>query len=125
MLGWMRAMAWAGAVLLAGCAGMPGFGGPAGNARFAALRGSCGPAVDYGGETQSVDSALYDAYVAYRHGSLTQADFCAFENDIASHYRMRAAGGPDAQRAWAEYFNAARVKALSRRAAVDPTLRGG
>ncbi len=125
MRGWLTAVAWTGAALLAGCAGMPGFGGPAGNARFTALQASCGPATDYDGEAQSVYLTLYDAYVAYRHGGLTQAGYCAFQNDIAAHYRVRAGAGPDAQRAWAEYFNAQRVKALDWRAPVDPTLRGG
>ena len=59
------------------------------------------------------------------HGKLAQADYCAFENGIATHYRMRMTGGPDAQRAWADYFNAQRVQAIDWRAQVDPTLRGG
>lgn len=125
MRGWMTVMAWAGAALLAGCAVFPGLRGPAGSSGFAALRASCGPATDYGADAQSVDSTLFDAYVAYRHGKLTQAGYCAFENDIAAHYRMRTAGGPDAQRAWADYFLAQRVRALDWRAPVDPTLRGG
>ena len=120
MRGWMTAAVCAGAVWLTGCAGVL----PSG-ARFATLRAGCGAdaaGTDYGADAQSVYSTLYDAYVAYRHRRLSQADYCAFENDIASHYRGRAA---DAQGAWAEYFNAQRVKAIDWRAQVDPTLRGG
>lgn len=113
------------AALAAGCANVPGLGGASGSSRFAALQTTCGAGTDYGADTQSVYSALFDAYVAYRHGKLTQADYCAFENGIAAHYRMRTSGGPDAQRVWAEYFNAQRVQAIDWRAQVDPTLRGG
>ena len=70
-------------------------------------------------------SALFDAYVAYRHGSLTKADFCAFQSDDRAHYRARAASGPRCTERVGEYFNAQRAKALSWRAPVDPTLRGG
>ncbi|MGN6315837.1 hypothetical protein [Trinickia sp.] len=122
MRAWMAGMACMGAMLVAACAGLPG---TAGGQRFEALQASCGPATDYGADTQSVYGTLYDAYVAYRHGGLAQADYCAFENDIARHYRARSGGGPDAQRAWAEYFNAQRARAIDWRAAVDPTLRGG
>jgi hypothetical protein len=111
-----------GAMLVAACAGLPG---TAGRLRFEALQASCGPATDYGADAQSVYGTLYDAYVAYRHGRLAQADYCAFENDIARHYRARSGGSPDAKRAWAEYFNAQRVRAIDWRAAVDPMLRGG
>ena len=121
MRGWMTAAACAGAVLVSGCAGV--FGGGQG---FAALQASCGAQqVDYGADAQSVYATLFDAYVAYRHGRLSPAQYCAFDNDIASHYRMRSTGGPDAQRAWAGYFNAQRVKAIDWRAQADPTLRGG
>jgi hypothetical protein len=120
MRGWMTAAACAGAVLASGCAGVFGSG-----QSFAALQASCGARVDYGADAQSVYATLFDAYVAYRHGRLSAADYCAFDNGIASRYRMRSAGGPDAQRAWADYFNAQRVKALDWRAPVDPTLRGG
>ncbi|PMS21319.1 hypothetical protein C0Z18_08210 [Trinickia dabaoshanensis] len=125
MRGWMTAAVCAGAVWLTGC----GCAGvlPSG-ASFATLRAGCGAdaaGTDYGADAQSVYSTLFDAYVAYRHRRLSQADYCAFESDIASHYRGRAAGGPDAQAAWAGYFNAQRVKAIDWRAQVDPTLRGG
>lgn len=122
--GWTAA-ALTGAVLLAGCAGMPGLGGAAGASRFAALQTMCGAQTDYGAHAQSVYATLFDAYVAYRHGKLPQSEYCAFEEGIAEHYRMRAGGGADAQRAWAQYFNAQRVKAIDWRAQVDPTLRGG
>ncbi len=120
MRGWMTAAVCAGTMWLTGCAGLL----PSGSS-FATLQSGCGADTDYGADAQSVYSTLTDAYVAYRHGRLSQADYCAFERDIASHYRMRAAGGPDAQRAWAEYFNAQRVKAIDWRAPIDPTLRGG
>ena len=117
---WMTAAACAGTVLVTGCVAVFG-GGQA----FAPLQASCGAPVDYGADAQSVYGTLFDAYVAYRHGRLSSAEYCAFDRDIANHYRMRAAGGPDAQRAWAEYFNAQRVKAIDWRAQIDPTLRGG
>ena len=120
MRGWMMAAACAGAVLVTGCVGV--FGG---GERFAQMRASCGAGLDYGVDAPSVRATLFDAYVAYRHGRLSAAEYCAFDRDIANHYRMRAAGGPDAQRAWADYFNAQRVKAIDWRAQVDPTLRGG
>ncbi len=120
MRGWMRAAACAGTVLVSGCVGV--FGG---GQSFATLQASCGAQVDYGADAQSVEATLFDAYVAYRHRRLSPAEYCSFENDIASHYRMRSAGGPDAQRAWAAYFNAQRVKAIDWRAQADPTLRGG
>jgi hypothetical protein len=115
-------------VLASGCAAV--FGG---GQRFAALQSSCGAATDYGADAQAVYSTLFDAYVAYRHGRLSQAQYCAFAKDIATHYDRRTNGGPgktaatepDAPRAWAEYFNAQRVKAIDWRAQVDPTLRGG
>lgn len=120
MRGRMTAALCAGTIWLTGCAGVL----PSGSS-FAALQAGCGADTDYGMDAQSVYSTLTDAYVAYRHGRLSQADYCAFERDIASRYRMREAGGPDAQRAWAEYFNAQRVKAIDWRAPIDPTLRGG
>ncbi|CAB3694436.1 hypothetical protein [Trinickia soli] len=129
MRGWAMGAAYAvalgGMALAAGCAQWPGLGGASGSSRFAALQTMCGAETDYGADAQSVYSALFDAYVAYRHGKLAQADYCAFENGIATHYRMRMTGGPDAQRAWADYFNAQRVQAIDWRAQVDPTLRGG
>jgi hypothetical protein len=120
MRGWKWAAVCAGTVALTACAGLlPG------GSSFATLRAGCGAETDYGADGQAVYSTLFDAYVAYRHRRLSQADYCAFEGDIASHYRMRTAGGSDAQGAWAEYLNAQRVKAIDWRAAVDPTLRGG
>ena len=120
MRGWMTAAACAGAVFVSGCAGV--FGGGQG---FGALQASCGAQADYGADAQPVYATLFDAYVAYRHGRLSPAEYCAFDNDIANHYRARGAGGPDAQRAWADYFNAQRARAIDWRAQVDPTLRGG
>ncbi|MDG0023395.1 hypothetical protein [Trinickia sp. Y13] len=123
--GWSAATLAAGAVLLAGCTVMPELSGAAGASRFAALQTMCGAQIDYGADAQSVYATLFDAYVAYRHGKLAQSDYCAFEAGIAEHYRLRAGGGADAQRAWVQYFNAQRVRAIDWRAQVDPTLRGG
>ncbi|MGN6666014.1 MAG: hypothetical protein ACTHKH_03455 [Trinickia sp.] len=117
---WITAVACAGTVLVSGCASV--FGG---GRSFSALQASCQAQTDYGADAQAVHSTLVDAYVAYRHGRVSQADYCGFARDIESHYRARTAGGPDAARAWAEYFNAQRVKAIDWRAQVDPTLRGG
>ncbi|WP_206954246.1 hypothetical protein [Trinickia acidisoli] len=121
MRGWMTAVACVGTMLVSGCVGVF-----AGTPSFSALQATCGGAQpDYGADAQPVYSALFDAYVAHRHGRLSQGDYCGFESDIASHYRAREAGGPDAKRVWAEYFNAQRAKAIGWRAQVDPTLRGG
>lgn len=85
MRGGRTAAACAGAVLVSGCAGM--FGG---GQHFSALRASCQAATDYGADEQSVNATLADAYVAYRHGRVSQADYCTFATDIASHYRIRS-----------------------------------
>ena len=124
MRGWQMAAACAGTVIVTGCAAVFGSG-----QSFSALQTSCGAATDYGTDAQAVYSTLFDAYVAYRHGRVSRAQYCAFDNDIASHYRMRtnasSAAEPEASHAWADYFNAQRVKAIDWRAQVDPTLRGG
>lgn len=125
MRGWMTTAVLAGAALVGGCGGMPGLQGAAGSSRFAQLQSACGAATDFGDDAQPVYSALFDAYVAVRHGKLAQADYCAFEQGLADHYRSFKTGGPDAQRAWADYLNAQRVKAIDWRVQVDPTLRGG
>lgn len=108
-------------VLLGGCAGVIGLGAPS----LSALEQTCGTQADFGADTQSVYSAYFDAYVAYRHGRLPQPAYCAFQSSIAERHAALAAGGPDARAQWADFFNDARAKALSWRAAVDPSLRGG
>jgi hypothetical protein len=107
------------AVLLTGCAGWGGFNAPS----LSALEQVCGAPSDYGAETATVYPALLDAYVAYRHGRLSQSDYCGFQASIAREHAALAAGG-SAKAGWADFINDARAKALSWRAAVDPTLRG-
>ena len=108
------------AALLAGCAGWGGFNAPS----LGALQQVCGAPSDYGAETATVYPALLDAYVAYRHGRLSQGDYCGFQTSIAREHAALAAGGSAASAGWADFINDARAKALSWRAAVDPTLRG-
>ncbi len=121
----MRGFEWCAAVaavaLMAGCAGMVGFGAPP----LSALEAQCGARTDYGADAPAVYSALLDAYVGYRHRRVTQADYCAFQASIAKEHAALVAGGPTARPAWAEFFNAARVQAIDWRAAADPSLRGG
>ncbi|SAK44793.1 hypothetical protein AWB77_00754 [Caballeronia fortuita] len=116
-----------GAALLAGCVGTPSLDGTLGAPSFDALQGMCGASpVDYGADAQSVYSAFYDAYVAERRGGLSRERFCAFQTSIAEQYRAyRANPGPEARSAWANFFLDQRARALSWRAAVDPTLRAG
>ncbi|SAK39298.1 hypothetical protein AWB79_00082 [Caballeronia hypogeia] len=116
-----------GAALLAGCVGTPSLDGTARAPSFSALQGMCGASpVDYGADAQSVYSAFYDAYVAERRGGLSKERFCAFQVVIAERYRAyRANPGPETQSAWANFFLDQRARALSWRAAVDPTLRAG
>ncbi len=124
MRNWMAAGALA---LLAGCVGTPPLTGGWGAPSFAVLQTQCGGAeADYGADAQPVYSALYDAWVAKRHGGLTGAQFCAFGRELAArHAALGARDDAAARGAWADYFNGERAKALSWRAAVDPTLRGG
>lgn len=121
----MRGFGWCGALaavaLVTGCAGMMGFGAPP----LSALQAQCDARADYGADAPAVYSALLDAYVGYRHRRITQADFCSFQASIAEQHATLVAGGPTARPAWAEFFNAARVKAIDWRAAVDSSLRGG
>jgi hypothetical protein len=114
------------AAVLAGCVGTPGLNGGWGAPSFAALQEMCGaqPA-DYGEDAQPVYSAFFDAYVASRHGRISKPDFCAFQAGIAQQYATLGAGGGAARSQWAVFFNEQRAKALSWRAAVDPTLRSG
>ena len=113
------------AAVLAGCVGTPSVNGGFGAPSLAALQEMCGaqPA-NYGDDAQPVYSALYDAYVASRHGRISKPDFCSFQTAIARQYAALGAGGPSTRGQWASFFNEQRARALSWRAAVDPTLRG-
>ncbi|MGU7772352.1 hypothetical protein ACV229_19535 [Burkholderia sp. MR1-5-21] len=118
----MRIGIWAGAlaVMLAGCVGMPPLGG---RPSLSDLQASCGgTARDWGADAQPVYSAMYDAYVAKRYRGLSEPNYCAFVNELSARY---AAPDAPARAGWVAYFNDARAKAVSWRAAVDPTLRGG
>ncbi|SAK70852.1 hypothetical protein [Caballeronia ptereochthonis] len=116
-----------GAALLAGCVGTPSLQGSMGAPSFNALQEMCGTSpVDYGADAQSVYSTFFDAYVAERRGGLSKERFCAFQAAIAERHRAYQANpGPDSQSEWANFFLDQRARALSWRAAVDPTLRAG
>jgi hypothetical protein len=117
---WLIAGALAG---LAGCTALPPLGGSWRAPSLADLQTSCGgTARDWGADAQPVYSALYDAYVAKRRRGLSETNYCAFVNELSAQY---ATPGAPNRAAWVGYFNAARAQALSWRAAVDPTLRGG
>ena len=129
----MRGLAVIGATVLmtgvvgmtAGCANTSGLVGGWRAPAFADLQQMCGAGQrDYGADTHAVYSAVYDAYVANRHGKLTQDQFCGFQAGLAQHY---SAPGGDAQarNAWITYLNAQRAQAVTWRASADPTLRGG
>jgi hypothetical protein len=109
------------ALLAGGCVGVVGLGAPP----LSALEAQCGAQTDYGPDAPAVYSALLDAYVAYRHGRITQSDYCAFQTSIARQHAALISGGPAARSAWANFFNEARVTAIEWREAVDPSLRGG
>jgi hypothetical protein len=115
------------AAMLSGCVGTPSLNGTLGAPSFDALQQMCGTAaVDYGADAQSVYSAFYDAYVAQRHGALPKDRYCAFQASIASRYgAFKANPTAQAQSEWANFFLDQRSQALSWRAGVDPTLRGG
>lgn len=116
-----------GVALLAGCVSTPGLDGSLGAPSFSALQDMCGAEPgDYGADAQSVYSAFFDAYVAERRGGLSRERFCAFQAGIGERYRAwKANPGPESQSAWATFFLDQRARALSWRAAVDPTLRAG
>lgn len=113
--------------VLTACVGTPSLSGTWGAPSFADLQTMCGTRqVDYGNDAQSVYSTLFDAYVASKRGGLSKDDFCAFQTSIAERYQAQGASSdPQARNQWVEFFNAQRVKAMSWRAAVDPTLRAG
>jgi len=119
--------ATAAAMALAACVGTPSLNGTMGAPSFADLQAMCGaqPA-DYGSDAQSVYATLFDAYVANKRGGLSKPDYCAFQASIAQHYAAQGASSdPQARNEWVQFFNAQRVRALTWRAAVDPTLRSG
>ncbi|HEF4735510.1 hypothetical protein [Burkholderia multivorans] len=112
------------AVVLAACSvGTPPLSGNWRAPSFVDLQTACGgTARDWGADAQPVYSALYDAYVAKRYRGLSQANYCAFVNELSAHYAAPDAPG---RAGWIAYLNGARAQAVSWRAAVDPTLRGG
>ncbi|SRR5258706_11012918 len=115
------------AALLAGCVSTPSLTGTMGAPSFAALQEMCGAqTIDYGGDAQSVYSTLFDAYVANRHGKVSRDDYCAFQSSLAQRYAAQGrSGDPQTRNQWVAYFTEQRAKAISWRATVDPTLRGG
>lgn len=124
----MRGIWIAGATaLLAGCVGTPSLSGTVGAPSFASLQEMCGgQALDYGKDAQSVYSMLFDAYIGSHRGKGSKEAYCAFQTELAQHYTTEGASG-DAQvrNQWVAYLTTQRAKALSWRATVDPTLRGG
>lgn len=115
------------AALLAGCVSTPSLNGSSGAPSFAALQQMCSTApVDYGNDAQSVYTTFYDAYIASRRGKVSTADYCAFQASIAQHYStLGTSSDPQARNQWVAFFLDQRAKAISWRAAVDPTLRAG
>lgn len=115
------------AALLAGCVGTPSLNGSTGAPSFAALQQICSATpVDYGNDAESVYTTFFDAYVANRRGKLSKDDYCAFQGAIAQNYtKLGTSTDPQARSQWAAFFLDQRVKAISWRAAVDPTLRAG
>jgi hypothetical protein len=116
-----------GAMLLAGCASTPNMSGSAWAPSLAQLQSMCGGSnADYGVDAQSVYSAFFDAYVAQKRGKVSKEQYCAFQTAIAEKHAAYAADRtPQAQSAWATFFNDQRAQAISWRASVDPTLRAG
>jgi hypothetical protein len=69
---------------------------------------------------------LFDAYVANRRGRLSKEDYCAFQTEIAQRYTSQGAStDPQIRNEWVAFFTEQRARAISWRAAVDPTLRSG
>lgn len=124
----MRGILMIGAVtLLAGCVGSPSLSGTMGAPSFASLQQMCSAqTVDYGSDAEGVYVTLFDAYVASRRGKLSKDDYCAFQTSIAQRYTAQGTSGdPQVRNQWVAYFIDQRAKAISWRAAVDPTLRSG
>jgi hypothetical protein len=112
---------------LAGCVSTPSLTGTTGARSFAALQEMCGgQPVDYGADAQAVYTVLFDAHVANRRGRISNEEFCAFQTAMAQQYvKLGKGGDPQMRNQWVTFFNTQRAKALSWRAAVDPTLRAG
>ncbi|MDE1179552.1 hypothetical protein [Paraburkholderia sp.] len=119
----------AAAMLVAGCVATPSLSGTMGAPSLTALQQMCGESaqpVDYGNDAQSVYSTLYDAYVAKRRGKVSADEYCGFQSAIAQHYTaLGTSRDPQIRNRWVQFFNEQRAKAVSWRAAVDPTLRAG
>ena len=115
------------AVLLAGCVSSPSLSGTRGAPSFESLQQMCSAqTVDYGKDAQGVYAAVFDAYVATRRGNLSKEDFCAFQATIAQRHASEGTStDPQVRNQWVVFFTDQRAKALSWRAAVDPTLRNG
>ena len=124
----MRGFLTIGAVaLLAGCVSSPSLTGTMGAPSFVSIQQMCSAqTVDYGNDAQGVYAAMFDAYVANRHGKLSKDDYCAFQASIAQRYASQGASAdPQVRNQWVTFFTDQRARALSWRAAVDPTLRNG
>ena len=115
------------AALLTGCISSPSLNGTTGAPSFASLQQMCSAqTVDYGNDAQGVYVTLFDAYVANRRGKLSKDDYCAFQASLAQHYTsLGGSTDPQARNQWVAFFTDQRAKALSWRAAADPTLRAG
>ncbi|MFM0251023.1 MULTISPECIES: hypothetical protein [Paraburkholderia] len=124
----MRGLWMIGAVaLLTGCVSSPSLNGTMGAPSFVSLQQMCSAqTVDYGNDAQGVYATLFDAYVANRRGKLSKDDFCAFQASLAQHYAsLGVSADPQVRNQWVTFFTDQRAKALSWRAAADPTLRAG
>ncbi|CAH2803392.1 MAG: FIG00453008: hypothetical protein [uncultured Paraburkholderia sp.] len=114
------------AALLAGYAGTPtNLGGTVGAPSFVSLQQMCvAQPVDYGNSAQDVYATFFDAYVANRRGKLSKDDFCAFQSSIAQRYSSEGkSSDPQVRNQWITFFIDQRVRTISWRATVDPTLR--
>ena len=115
------------AALLAGCVASPSLTGTMGAPSFVSLQQMCSAqTVDYGNDAQGVYAMLFDAYVVNRRGRLSKDDYCAFQTSIAERYRSQGASAdPQVRNQWVAFLTEQRARAISWRAAVDPTLRSG
>ncbi|ANB73929.1 hypothetical protein AYM40_17330 [Paraburkholderia phytofirmans OLGA172] len=115
------------AAVLTGCVSSPSLNGTMGAPSFASLQQMCNAqTVDYGNDAQGVYATLFDAYVANRRGKLPKDDYCAFQASLAQRYTSQGlSADPQVRNQWVVFFTDQRAKALSWRAAVDPTLRAG
>ncbi|MGF6773065.1 hypothetical protein P3T18_005570 [Paraburkholderia sp. GAS199] len=115
------------AAVLSGCVSSPSLSGTAGAPSFVSLQQMCSAqTVDYGNDAQGVYAALFDAYVANRRGRLSKDDFCAFQTGLAQRYTSAGTSGDvQSRNQWVQFLTEQRARAISWRAAVDPTLRNG